>query len=133
ACHLVNTAVFDYAPAIIQKIMARGDEIVGHGRTNAERLGQWWEADEARVLREIRDRIERDTGQAPCGWMGTWMSQSNVTTDLPKEAGFKSDLVWPGDDQLIWLRTRDGGRIMSIPYSLEVNDSPQMLVRHHSG
>ena len=39
---------------------------------------------------------------------------------------------WPCDDQPIWMTTRNG-RLMSIPYSLEINDSPQVLVRHHTG
>jgi hypothetical protein len=29
------------------------------------------------------------------------------------------------------MKTR-AGRMMSIPYPLEINDSPQILVRHHS-
>lgn len=31
ACHLINTSVFDYAPDVIEPIMARGDEIIGLG------------------------------------------------------------------------------------------------------
>ncbi|MBC7600639.1 MAG: polysaccharide deacetylase family protein [Polaromonas sp.] len=133
ACHLVNTAVFDYCPEVIEPIIARGDEIIGHGRTNAERQGQWWEGDEARMIAEVRNTILEKTGRAPRGWMGPWMSQSRVTPDLLKEAGYEFEMDWPCDDQPIWLRTRDGGRLMSMPYSLEINDSPQVLVRHHSG
>lgn len=132
ACHLVNTAVFDYCPEVLEPILARGDEIVGHGRTNAERQGQWWEGDEARMLAEVRDRITAVSGRAPRGWMGPWMSQSRLTPDLLQEAGYAYAMDWPCDDQPLWMRTR-GGRIMSVPYSLEINDSPQVLVRHHSG
>lgn len=133
ACHLVNTAVFDYCPEVIKPIIARGDEIIGHGRTNAERQGQWWEADEAHMIAAVRDTILAKTGRAPRGWMGPWMSQSRVTPDLLKEAGYLFEMDWPCDDQPVWLRTRDGGKLMSMPYSLEINDSPQVLVRHHSG
>jgi allantoinase len=111
ACHLVNTAVFDYCPEVIEPIVARGDEIIGHGRTNAERQGQWWEADEARMIAEVRDTMLEKTGRAPRGWMGPWMSQSRVTPDLLKEAGYSFEM----------------------DYSLEINDSPQVLVRHHTG
>jgi len=38
---------------------------------------------------------------------------------------------WPADDQPLWMKTRSGP-IMSVPYPLEINDSPQILVRHHS-
>ena len=131
ACHLVNTTVFDYAPDVIEPILARGDEIVGHGRTNAERHGQWWEADEARMLAEVRSKIEQATGRAPRGWMAPWMSQSKRTPDLLQEAGYCYEMDWPCDDQPIWMKTRNG-RLMSLPYSLEINDSPQILVRHHT-
>jgi peptidoglycan/xylan/chitin deacetylase (PgdA/CDA1 family) len=131
ACHLVNTAVMDYAPEVIEPIVARGDEIVGHGRTNAERQGQWWEADEKRMVEEVRDTITRHAGRAPRGWMGPWMSQSRVTPDLLQEAGFTFEMDWPGDDQPVWMKTRNG-RLLSMPYSLELNDSPQILVRHHT-
>ncbi len=131
ACHLVNTAVFDYAPDVIEPIIARGDEVIGHGRTNAERHGQWWEADEARMLAEVRSKIEAATGRAPRGWMAPWMSQSKHTPDLLQEAGYSFEMDWPCDDQPIWMKTRNG-RLMSMPYSLEINDSPQILVRHHT-
>ncbi len=131
ACHLVNTAVFDYAPDVIEPIIARGDEVIGHGRTNAERHGQWWEADEARMLAEVRSKIAAATGRAPRGWMAPWMSQSQHTPDLLQEAGYCFEMDWPCDDQPVWMKTRNG-RLMSLPYSLEINDSPQILVRHHT-
>jgi len=131
AAHLVNTAIFDYAPGIASAIRARGDEFIGHGRTNAERQGQLWEEDEARLIGHVRDEIERHGGRRPRGWMGPWMSQSYVTPDLLKEAGFAFLLDWPADDQPIWMTTRSGP-LMSVPYPLEINDSPQLLVRRHT-
>lgn len=131
ACHLVNTTVFDYAPEILGPIKERKDEIIGHGRTNAERQGQMWEEDEARLIAQVRDAITEHGGHSPRGWMGPWMSQSRVTPDLLKEAGFDFLMDWPCDDQPIWLRTR-AGKLMSVPYPLEINDSPMILVRHHT-
>src|ERR1700752_4825157 len=43
AAHLINTAVFDYAPRIVDAIKARGDKFIGHGRTNAERRSHMWD------------------------------------------------------------------------------------------
>ena len=131
AAHLVNTTIFDYAPEILSSIKARGDEIIGHGRTNAERQGQLWEEDEARLIAYVRDQIDRHSGQRARGWMGPWMSQSHVTPDLLKEAGFEFLMDWPADDQPLWMKTRSGP-IMSVPYPLEINDSPQILVRRHT-
>lgn len=93
ACHLINTSVFDYAPDVIEPIMARGDEIIGHGRTNAERHGQWWEEDELRMLTEVRSFIKNRTGIAPRGWMAPWMSQSRITPDLLHEARYSFEIL----------------------------------------
>lgn len=131
ACHLINTCVFDYCPEIAQAVTGRGDEVIGHGRTNSERQGQWWEEDERRMIKEVKEDVHKHTGQQPQGWMGPWMSQSAVTPDLLQEAGFRYVMDWPCDDQPVWLKTRNG-RIMSLPYSFEINDSPQIIVRRHT-
>jgi allantoinase len=131
AAHLVNTAIFEYAPDILDPIRTRGDELIGHGRTNAERQGEMWEEDEARLIAYVRDKIQDHAGQTPRGWMGPWMSQSRVTPDLLQEAGFTFLMDWPADDQPLWMKTRSG-RLMSVPYPLEINDSPALLVRRHT-
>ena len=132
AAHLINTTVFDYAPQIVAALRARGDEFIGHGRTNAERHGGMWEADEKRFLEEVRDAIEKASGKRPRGWMAPWMASTRWTPDLLKEVGFDFLMDWPNDDQPIWMKTRSGP-LMSVPYPIEINDSPQILVRHHSG
>ena len=131
ASHLINTTLFEYAPEILQAIKGRGDEIIAHGRTNAERQGHMWEKDEKRFIEEVRDTIFEHSGQEARGWMAPWMSTSHHTPDLLEEAGFKFVMDWPADDQPIWMKTR-AGKIMSMPYPFELNDSPQMLVRHHT-
>ncbi len=131
ASHLMNTAVFDYAPDIVEAINARNDEIIGHGRTNAERQGLLWEEDEARLLDQVRNDIKRCSGQNVRGWMSPWMSVSPQTPDLLQENGFKFLMDWPGDDQPVWMKTRSGN-MLSLPYPFEINDSPQLLVRHHA-
>lgn len=131
ACHLVNSAVYDYAPAIFERIRHRGDEIVGHGRTNSERQGDLDEEDEHTLIHEATEVINRHEGRPPAGWMGPWISESLVTPDLLKEAGYRYMMDWPCDDQPIWMDTR-AGRILSIPYPVEINDAPAMLTRHHT-
>ena len=42
-------------------------------------------------------------------------------------------LDWCMDDQPIWLRTRDGGRILAVPYPQEVNDIPAIAGRKIGG
>ena len=104
----------------------------GHGRTNAELLKPFWEHDEARVIKEVTEVIEKYIGVRPTGWMGPGAVESSVTPDLLKEAGYTFLLDWPFDDQPIWMRTRSGP-LLSVPYPLELNDAGTLVARDHSG
>jgi allantoinase len=117
----VNTAIYDHCPEVVEAFRARGDEIVAHGRTNAERQGQLSEDDERRLIAEVTETIRRHEGQPPTGWMGPWVSESARTPDLLQEAGYRYLLDWCADDQPIWLTTR-AGRILSVPYPRPVGD-----------
>ncbi|WP_422015615.1 polysaccharide deacetylase family protein [Reyranella sp.] len=130
---LVNSAMYDYAPELVAACRARGDEIVGHGRTNAERQGVLAEADERALIAEATSRLAGAEGRAPEGWLGPWISHSHVTPDLLAEAGYRYLLDWCMDDQPIWLRCRGGRRILAIPYPQEVNDIPQIAGRKIGG
>ncbi len=59
------------------------------------------------------------------------MASTRWTPDLLKEVGFDFLMDWPADDQPLWMKTRSGP-LMSVPYPIEINDSPQVLVRHHT-
>jgi len=130
ASHNVNSLLFDDCPEIAARIRARGDEVVGHGRTNAERQDVLWEADEAKLIAECTEGLTRHMGTPPKGWLGPYLAQTRVTLDLLKEAGYDYVMDWPADDQPFWMRTRSG-RILSVPYSIELNDSPAMVFRQH--
>ena len=131
ACHLVNSAVYDYAPQILERARARGDEIVAHGRTNSERQGDLDEAAERALIAEATATIARHEGHSPRGWLGPWISETGITPDLLKEAGYSYVLDWPLDDQPVWLATR-AGPLLAMPYPVEINDAPAMLTRHHT-
>lgn len=131
ASHNFNSLLFEHCPQIADRIMARGDEFVGHGRTNAERQDQLDEAEERQLIEEATAAIERHTGRRPAGWLGPYLAQTPVTLDLLKEAGYQYVLDWPADDQPFWMRTRSGP-LLSVPYSIELNDSPSMVFRQES-
>ncbi len=118
-----NSEIFDHCPQIVSAIGARGDEIVAHGRTNAERQGQMSEQEECRMIADATETIERHTGTRPSGWLGPWVSESAVTPDLLHEAGYRYVMDWGADDQPIWLNTRNG-RILSVPYPKPTSDLP---------
>ena len=130
--HNLNSLLMEHCPQIGEKIKARGDEVVGHGRTNAERQDVLDEAGEAQLIKETTDTLADYFGTKPKGWLGPYLAQTPVTLDLLDEAGYDYVMDWPADDQPFWMRTRKG-RILSVPYSIELNDSPAMVFRQHSG
>ena len=130
---LVNSRIYRDCPGLIEAFRARGDEIVGHGRTNAERQGSLPEDEERALIAEATAVLTREEGRAPAGWLGPWISQSRVTPDLLAEAGYRYLLDWCHDDQPTWFATRGGGRILSVPYPQELNDIPAIVARKDGG
>lgn len=125
---LANSTIYDHCPEVIDAFRRRGDEIVGHGRTNAERQGELPESGEAALIAEATAGIAAAEGTPPRGWLGPWISESAVTPDLLHEHGYTYLLDWCMDDQPIWLRTRKG-RILAVPYPQELNDIPAIVAR----
>ncbi len=131
ASHNANSFVLREHPEILARILQRNDEIIGHGRSNGERQDVLSPEDERKLIQDATNEIERLSGRKPKGWMGPYFAQSEVTLDLLEEAGYEFMLDWPVDDQPIWMKTRNG-RILSVPYSVELNDSPSMAFRQES-
>src|SRR5205814_867365 len=77
--HNVNSAVLEYCPDIVERIRGRGDEFIGHGRTNSERQDALWEEDEARLIAEATEVITRLAGKKPEGWLGPGLAESRAT------------------------------------------------------
>jgi peptidoglycan/xylan/chitin deacetylase (PgdA/CDA1 family) len=126
---LLNTEAYDHCPDVVAAFRARGDEIVGHGRTNSEHQNDFDEAGEKKLIDDVTAAIMRYEGKPPAGWLSPGVNPSSVTPDLLQEGGYRYILDWPMDDQPVWMRTRNG-HIVSIPYPHEVNDIP-MIVLHH--
>ncbi|QCI63809.1 polysaccharide deacetylase family protein [Phreatobacter stygius] len=129
---LVNSAIYGYCPEVMDAFRARGDEVLGHGRSNSERQGVLDEVSERQLIEETTATIAAAEGAAPRGWLGPWISQSHATPDLLAEAGYGYLLDWCQDDQPIWFSTRDKGRILSLPYPQELNDIPAIVARKDS-
>ena len=118
----LNAEIYTHAPEIAEALSARGDEILGHGLTNSEAQGELREELEAALIARSTEAIAAHEGKRPIGWMSPWLSESPVTLDLLKEAGYRYVMDWASDDQPIWLKTR-AGPILAMPYPVEVNDN----------
>ncbi len=126
---LINTALYDHCPELVAALVARGDELIGHGHSNAERQSAMPEEAERGLLASCRQRMAETSGRAPTGWLSPWISESAVTPDLLAETGYGYTLNWCHDDQPTRLRTRSGQALWSVPYPQELNDIPMIVAR----
>ena len=129
---LINTALYDYCPEVVEAHVKRGDELIGHGHTNSDRQGELSEEKERQLLSYCLERIRNESKVVPRGWLSPWISESALTPDLLEETGYKYTLNWCHDDQPVELKTR-GGNLWSIPYPQELNDIPMIVARQMDG
>lgn len=125
---LINTALYDHCPDVIDACLARGDELIAHGHTNAQRQSDLNEADERALLLHCRERIASHSGTPPSGWLSPWISESHLTPDLLAETGYAYTLNWCHDDRPVRMATR-ARSLWSIPYPQELNDLPMIIGR----
>ena len=129
AAAIINTALYDYCPEVIEACVKRGDELVGHGHTNSERQSELSEVDERSLLLSCKEKILKKSTQNISGWLSPWISESAVTPDLLAETGYRYTLNWCHDDQPVKFSTRSGKTLWSIPYPQELNDIPMIVAR----
>ena len=133
AAALINTALYDHSPELVAACVARGDELVGHGHSNAQRQGGLDEAAERALLLHCRQQMQTHSGQMPAGWLSPWISESVLTPDLLVETGYAYTLNWCHDDQPQRMRTRSGQPLWAVPYPQELNDIPMIIARQMDG
>jgi peptidoglycan/xylan/chitin deacetylase (PgdA/CDA1 family) len=128
---LLNTMVYDTAPAVTDAARAAGAEIIGHGISNSDSLAGMTELAEREYLRAVAARIQAEEGTPPGGWSSPWLTHTPRTVDLLAAAGYRYLLDLRPDDQPVWLRSAEGP-LLSIPYALELNDSSTIIGRQAS-
>jgi peptidoglycan/xylan/chitin deacetylase (PgdA/CDA1 family) len=118
----LNVAVCDHHPEIIAECVKRNWEFYSHGIYNTRYVFGMDEAQERAVIRDSRETIARHTGQRLDGWLAPALTYTDNTIELLAEEGliYTCDLFH--DDQPTPLNTRTG-RMVSIPYSLDMNDT----------
>jgi peptidoglycan/xylan/chitin deacetylase (PgdA/CDA1 family) len=102
-----------------------------------EFMGHAWEQmpihrvdDQRAMIERSLDVIERFTGERPVGWLGPGLTQTEETPELLAAAGVKYIGDWVYDDEPTEIQTANGP-LVTLPYTVELNDIPMMLVQHH--
>jgi len=128
---LVNSELYAVAPQLIAAFRDHGAEIASHGRTNSQHQAGLDEGAERALIDTVTATIAAHGDDAPAGWLSPWIAETERTLDLLHEAGYRYVLDWCMDDQPVWLKTRKG-RLLSVPYPQELNDSAAIIGRQVS-
>lgn len=131
-CALVNAEVCDHYPELVEEGRARGWTWLAHGQTNSAFQTEMNRDEELDSLRRMTETIERHTGTRPRGWLGPALTETFNTPSLLAELGYDYVCDWCNDDQPYPLRV-ESGRMISVPYSIEVNDIPLLATKGMTG
>lgn len=124
----LNVAVCDHYPEIVAGCVRRGWELFSHGVYNTRFLYAMDAAQQRALIQDAKDTIFKASGQSLSGWLSPALSNTDETLDLLAEAGvmYTADLMH--DDQPLPV-TVASGRLISMPYSLEINDYTCLVLK----
>jgi len=124
----INAHVVESYTRVAQAMLDAGWEFMGHGVIQG---AMHLLPDQRAGIRQSVDLLKRFTGKKPKGWLGPGLTETGETLDLLAQEGIEYVSDWVNDDQPYPIRTT-AGPLISVPYSLELNDIPMMVIQHHS-
>ena len=124
----LNSEVCGQYPRIVEAGNDLGWEWMAHGSTNSVLFNDQSEEEERGIIRDIVSTISDSTGAAPKGWLSPALSESFNTPDILAENGIEYVCNWVNDEQPYAMNVRTGS-LISVPYSIEINDIPAFLDR----
>jgi allantoinase len=125
----LNSELCAHHPAIIQEGNRRQWEWMGHNESNTRRLNAVAAEEEAGIISRT---LAQATGTRPAGWLGSGLQETWHTLDLLAAQGCEYVADWVNDDQPYVMTLEGGSRIVSVPYSQEINDKPVFERQHRT-
>jgi allantoinase len=123
----INARVCDDYERVAREAKDRGWEFMGH---------MWDQGpihkveDQRGVINKSLDRLQAFTGKRAVGWLGPGLTETFDTPDFLAEAGIKYIGDWVWDDEPAEIKTKHGP-LVTLPYTLELNDIAVMALHHH--
>jgi len=123
----INGAVPAAYPRVTQAARDAGWEFMVHGfNQTATHLVE----DQRAMIRAAIETLREAGGHEPVGWLAPGLTETLGTPDLLAEAGIKYCADWVIDDLPATMETAHGP-LLTMPYSVELNDIPIMMIQHH--
>jgi allantoinase len=127
---VLNVAALAKFPEICAALVERKWDIMGHGMTNTRFISGYTEDEERQYYQEMLRITQELTGVRMSGMGGPGpQAATENTPDLLAEAGFLYYSDFFHDDQPFPIKVRSG-KLISMPYSLEINDVPIFSTAH---
>ncbi|HZB91288.1 MAG TPA: polysaccharide deacetylase family protein [Stellaceae bacterium] len=124
----INAKVVESYPRVAGAAKERGWEFMGHSYVQ----GPIHKLDDQRAtIHQSLDLLEKFTGRRPVGWLGPGLTETYETPELLAEAGVQYIGDWVYDDEPTEIATAKG-TLVTLPYTVELNDIPMMIVQHHA-
>ncbi len=116
----VNAAVAVRYPSLVEALMARNWEILGHG-LDMDHLHYEGMADEQLLIQQSLRLLPKVRG-----WLSPARSESSSTLDLLAAAGIEYVCDWANDDMPYRIQN-----MYSMPHSADIDDYQILLGNHH--
>jgi allantoinase len=123
----INARVCEDYVRVAEEAKRAGWEFMGH---SYEQGPIHKEPDQAAMIARSMGILEKFTGKRPVGWLGPGLTQTLETPELLKKAGVQYIGDWVYDDEPTVIKTTEGP-LVTLPYTVELNDIPMMIVQHH--
>lgn len=126
----LNSELCAEHPRIIEECVKRDWEFMGHNESNTRRLNAVPADEEGAVVRRTIETIETASGRKVRGWLSSGLNETWNSLDHFADCGLEYVADWANDDQPYPMTMDDGRRLMSVPYTFELNDKPA-FEKHH--
>jgi allantoinase len=123
----INARVCEDYTRVAEEARREGWEFMGHAY---DQMPIHKHENQKDMINRSMDILERFAGKRPVGWLGPGLTQTYETPELLAEAGVKYIGDWVYDDEPDVIRTAKGP-LVTLPYTVELNDIAMMIVQHH--
>jgi allantoinase len=124
----INGIVCSSYRPIAEAALKENWEFMGHGFLQGpmHRL-----EDQYREIEKTVNAIKSITGKGPVGWESPGLTETDTTLDYLSANGIRYVADWVLDDQPCWLNAQPE-KMVSVPYTVEINDIPVFALQNHS-
>ena len=131
---LANSSIYHYCPEVMDAFRARAATRWSATAVPTPSGRACLPEAEERQLDRGGHRNHRARGRAAAaGWLGAVDFAVRGHAGSTGRSGLPAIVLdWCMDDQPVWFSTRNGGRILSVPYPQELNDIPSIVGRKDS-